>query len=172
MSAGALELAPPGHSTHSLSLSRLADALFHLYEATHDIVDLDKTVELRRKWIVTAPSNHPDRLESLSNLAGDLKTRFKEKENLADLDEATTIYHEVVDMCTPGDPDRIYLIVNLVQILESPIRCQKRFKRSGGGYTTSPSYCRPSPGGSQQTRFHAFKSLASDAASIAIDGAS
>ena len=65
----ALELRPPGHPKHSVSLTLLAIHLINRYDQLRAMRGLDEATLINQEALDLCPQGHPDRAMSLNNLA-------------------------------------------------------------------------------------------------------
>ncbi|KAH8105735.1 CHAT domain-containing protein [Phellopilus nigrolimitatus] len=121
----ALDLCPPGHPDHSVSLRNLGNGLFTRFERTGRMEDLEESIVLHRNALELRPSGHPHRSSSLNNLAGAVQTRFKQSGRMEDLEETIVLHRDALELHPPGHPDRSMSFGNLANAV------QTRFEQTG-----------------------------------------
>jgi len=168
----ALTLRPPGHPDRSISLNNLASALSTRFQQTGRMEDLEDAITYLRQALTLRPPGHPDRSSSLNNLASALSTRFQQTGRMEDLEESFTLCEQAANDMSSSPRDRLTAAVNWAvgarHYHHKSIIC---------AYSVSfqiINQCLISyPSVESQQRFlasaHIPKSLASDAASAAID---
>ena len=103
-----LELCPKDES-QCTCMSGLADALWHRYERTGSMVDLNEAVLMDRETLSLRPTPHPDRSSSLNNLGARLFDRFQRTSSrsaMADLEETILVQRESLSLCPTPHPHR------------------------------------------------------------------
>ena len=90
----ALSLRPPGHPNRSSSLNNLATALSTRFEQSGRMEDLEDAITSYREALSLRPPGHPNRSISLDNLANALSTRFEQLGRMEDLEESFALYEQ------------------------------------------------------------------------------
>jgi len=168
----AVTLHPTGHPNRSNSLSNLASALSIRFEQSGRLEDLEDAITSNCEALTLRPPGHPSRSDSLSNLANTLSTRFEHSDKMEDLEESFTLHEQAANDPSSSPLLRLAAAVNWAaeawHYHHESIIC---------AYSVSfqiLNHCLISyPNVESQQRFlasaHIPRSLASDAASAAID---
>ncbi|KDR67675.1 hypothetical protein GALMADRAFT_257932 [Galerina marginata CBS 339.88] len=90
----ALTLCPPRHPNHSSSLSNLGTALRTRFDQLCLMEDLEDAISSHRKALTLCPLGHPNRSLSIRRLAYALQTRFLQLNKIEDLDESFILYEQ------------------------------------------------------------------------------
>ena len=168
----ALTLYPPGNPGRSTSLGHLARALFTRFQKWGRMEDLEHAVTYLRQALTLYPPGHPGRSISLSNLARALSTRFQQSGRTEDLEESFTLHEQAANDLSSSPHLRLAVAFEWVagarRYHDKSIICaySASFRILNHCLILYPSV------ESQQTFLaspHIPKSLASDAASAAID---
>ncbi|KAG8875575.1 hypothetical protein FRB98_007729 [Tulasnella sp. 332] len=88
------ELQPPGHSDRWNSLNNIAVAISDRFDQAGDRANLDTAIKYLEKALELLPPGHSDRSSSLSNLAGVIKARFDYTQDRTNLDRAMLLIEE------------------------------------------------------------------------------
>jgi len=163
---------PPGHPNRSRSLNNLAKALFTHFEQSDRIEDLEGAISLHYEALTLCPPGHPNRSYSLKHLANALSTRFQQSGRIEDLEEAFTLYEQAANDLCSSPQLRLGAAINWVTEAQ-----HYHHKSIIYAYLASfqiLNHCLISyPSVESQQTFlassHIPQSLASDAASAAID---
>ncbi|MFZ2359108.1 MAG: tetratricopeptide repeat protein, partial [Anaerolineae bacterium] len=83
------------------------------YQATGDIADLNRALDLWQTAVQRTPPNSPDLPSLLNNLGNGLRTRFARTGAPADLEEAIRIYQSTIQRTPPNSPYLPPLLNNL-----------------------------------------------------------
>jgi tetratricopeptide (TPR) repeat protein len=168
----ALTLCPPGHSNHLYSLMCLANALFSCFQQSGRMGDLEDAISFHYEALTLCPPGHPSRSYSLRHLANALSTHFKQSGRIENLEESFTLYECAINDLTSSPylrlPAAIKWAAQARHYHHKSIIC---------AYSASFQilhHCLISyPSIESQQQFlasaHIPRSLASDAASAAID---
>ena len=168
----ALTLRPPGHPQRSYSLMNLANVLSTRFKHSGRMEDLEDAITYHRQALTLCPPGHPSRSNSLSNLANALSTRFEQSFEMEDLEESFTLHEQAANDLSSSPLLRLAAAVDWAagawHYHHKSIIC---------AYSVSfqiLNHCLISyPSVESQQRFlasaHIPRSLASDAASAAID---
>jgi len=168
----ALTLRPPGHPDRSSSLNNLASALSTRFEQTGRMEDLEDAISSHRQALTLRPPGHPNRSNSLSNLAIALSIRFEQSHRMEDLEQFFTLHEQAANDLSSNPHLR------LAAALKWAAGARRYHHKSIiSAYSASfqiLNHCLISyPSVESQQRFlasaHISRSLASDAASAAID---
>ena len=168
----ALTLRPPGHPNRSNSLNNLAVVLSTRFQQSGRVEDLEDAISFHRQALTLRPPGHPGRSYSLDNLALVLSTRFEQSGRVEDLEESFTLHEQAANDLSSGPPLRFAAAVGWVAGAR-----HYHHKSTICAYSASfqiLNYCLIShPSVESQQTFlasaHIPRSLASDAASAAID---
>jgi CHAT domain-containing protein len=168
----ALSLRPPGHPDRSISLNNLANALSTRFEQSGRMEDLEDAISSHCEAHSLRPPGHPGRSRSLNNLAIALSTHFEQLCRIEDLEESFALYEQAATDLSSSPHLRLTAAINWAanarRFHHKSIICaySVSFQILHHCLISYPSI------ESQQTFLataHIPKSLASDAASAAID---
>jgi tetratricopeptide (TPR) repeat protein len=168
----ALSLRPPGHPDRSISLNNLANALYTRFEQSGRMEDLEDAISSHRQALSLCPPGHPNRSSSLRALANALFTRSEKLCKIEDLDESFALYEQAATDLSSSPHNRLTAAIDWAakarRYHHKSIICaySLSFQVLDHCLISHPSI------ESQQTFLataHIPKSLASDAASAAID---
>ncbi|KDR67646.1 hypothetical protein GALMADRAFT_130099 [Galerina marginata CBS 339.88] len=96
----ALTLRPSGHPNRSYSLMSLGSALHTRFDQLGQIEDLEDAISSLRETLTLCPPGHPNHALSLNNLANTLQIRFHSLEQTVDLNESFTLYEQAANNLT------------------------------------------------------------------------
>ena len=98
----ALELFP-NNGSQCACMSSLATVLWHRFEVTGSMADLNEAISMDRETLSLCPTPHPHRYFSLNCLGIQLWDRFRRTGSMADLEEAILVHRESLSLCpTPS----------------------------------------------------------------------
>jgi len=168
----ALMLRPLGHPDRFMSLNNLANAVLSRHHQFGRMGDLEETITYYQEALDLCPLGHPFRSAPLANLANAVLRRFGQSGNLRDLDESIMLYEQVANGSAASFKNRLAAAIKWADVAR--LHHHASIIRA---YSTSLRLldrCLISyPDVESQQKFLATaqipKSLASDAASAAID---
>ena len=168
----ALILRPLGHPDRSMSLNNLATAVLSRYHQFSRMEDLEETITFYQEALTLCPVGHPFRFRPLTNLANAVLCRFAQSGNHKDLDESIILHEQAANDLASSFKNRLHAAIiwadaarlhhhtSVIRAYSTSLRLLDR---------CLISY----PDVESQQKFLATaqipKSLASDAASAAID---
>jgi tetratricopeptide (TPR) repeat protein len=115
----ALDLRPPGHPDHSMSVHNLATALQTRYEELGDLHSLSEAIELHRQALNLRPPGHSDRPTSQNKLALALLARYQRSGYIDSLAEAVELNRQALALRPPEHPDRSSSLASLAYTLQA-----------------------------------------------------
>ncbi|KDR67678.1 hypothetical protein GALMADRAFT_105637 [Galerina marginata CBS 339.88] len=96
----ALTLCPTGHPNRSYALRNLGSALRTQFDQLGQMEDLEDAISSHRETLTLCLPGHPYRSWSLHHLAYALRTRFLQLNKTEDLDESFTLYEQAANDLT------------------------------------------------------------------------
>ena len=168
----ALTLRPPGHPNRSSSLNNLANTLFTRFQQSGRMEDLEDVISSHRQALTLHPPGHPRHSGSLSNLANALSTCFEQSDRTEDLEDSFTLHEQAANDLSSSP--RLRLAAAVSWAVEARRYHHKSIICAYSVSFRILNHCLISyPSVESQQRFlasaHIPRSLASDAASAAID---
>ena len=168
----ALTLCPPGHPDRSSSLHNIANAMHARYVQSDRKEDLEEAISYHREALTLRPLGHPYRSNSLNSLASMVLTRYEKLGMVQDSEESFMLFEQGVNDLAANSMDRLVTAINWSQ--------QARYHHHSSimrAYSMSLHLLDRClifyPSVESQQKFlataHIPRSLASDAASAAID---
>ena len=168
----ALSLHPLGHPYRSSSFENLAYAVFIRYEQSSKMEDLEEAIAHWHKALSFLPPDHPNCSECLNGLASGVLTRYVQSGRAEDLEESFMLYEQAANHLAASSRSRLTAAIEWAGAAR-----QHHHSSITRAYSISLHLldrCLISyPNIESQQRFlataHIPRSLASDAASAAID---
>ena len=111
----ALNLHPPGHPDRHLSLNNLATAIHTHYEHSGSMEDLEEAITYHREALTLHPSGYPGRSMSLNNLAIAVCAHFKKSGMADDLEESFLLRELAVNDLASNSSHRLIAAIHWVQ---------------------------------------------------------
>ena len=167
-----LTLHPPGHPDRSTSLNNLATAVCAQYQQSSRMEDLEEAIIYFCEALIFRPLGHPDRSSSLHNLANAVHTRYEKSSMVEDFEESFLLREQAVNDLTASPKYRLTAAIHWAW--QAQYHHHNSVIRAYSMTLHLLDRCLIFyPNIDSQQRFlaiaHVPKSLASDAASAAID---
>jgi CHAT domain-containing protein len=168
----ALSLCPPSHLLRSMFLNNLANAIHTQYKQSGRMEDLEEGITYHREALTLRPLGRPERSQSLNNLAIAVYARYEKSSMVEDIEESFLLMEQAVNDMAASSKYRLTVAIRWIGLAR-----QHHDNSVIRAFSMSLHLleCRLIfyPDVDSQQKFlatiHIPKSLASDAASAAID---